>query len=158
MPLAGQAVTRPPRRGLTAAIFDRFVYAPIGLAFEAGRLLPDLADRGRRQVELSRSVGEKTVDTALRRVGLGLQGGVEGLARRRQPEPRPSPRLRVVPSSADGPPASELAIPDYDSLAASQVVPRLPGLTPSERAAVHDYELATRARRTILTAIARLEA
>ena len=46
--------------------------------------------------------------------------------------------------------AALLAIPDYDSLAASQVVPRLAGLTADELEAVRAYEAAHRARRTIL--------
>ncbi|HEV2362367.1 MAG TPA: hypothetical protein VGS21_11735 [Acidimicrobiales bacterium] len=55
-----------------------------------------------------------------------------------------------------GPAASTLAIPGYDSLAASQVVQRLAGLTPSELEAVRRYEQATRARRTILGRVAQL--
>ncbi len=50
-----------------------------------------------------------------------------------------------------------LAIPGYDSLAASQVVPRLAGLSPEELAAVGAYETAHRARRTILTRIRQLQ-
>jgi hypothetical protein len=44
----------------------------------------------------------------------------------------------------------ELAIPDYDSLAASQVVPRLAALTAEELDEVGRYEAAHRGRRTIL--------
>ena len=40
----------------------------------------------------------------------------------------------------------DLAIPSYDSLAASQVVPRLDGLTSIELEAVRRYELAHRGR------------
>jgi hypothetical protein len=65
----------------------------------------------------------------------------------------------------DAPPAGSaglassagLAIPGYDSLAASQVVPRLAGLSPEELAAVGAYESAHRARRTILTRIRQLQ-
>ena len=51
----------------------------------------------------------------------------------------------------------ELAIPGYDSLSASQVVSRLPGLAPGELEAVRVYELASRGRRTILTKISQLQ-
>jgi hypothetical protein len=44
-----------------------------------------------------------------------------------------------------------LAIPSYDSLSAPQVVQRLAGLSSDEVAAVRDYELVTRGRRTILS-------
>jgi hypothetical protein len=50
-----------------------------------------------------------------------------------------------------------LAIPGYDSLAASQVVPRLAGLSPDELAAVGAYESVHRARRTILNRVRQLQ-
>jgi hypothetical protein len=53
---------------------------------------------------------------------------------------------------------SDLAIPGYDSLAASQVVPRLAGLSAAELEAVRRYEAAHRGRRTILTRIGQLQA
>jgi hypothetical protein len=52
--------------------------------------------------------------------------------------------------------AGSLAIPGYDSLAASQVVQRLGGLTLAELEAVGAYEAATRGRRTILGRISQL--
>ena len=51
----------------------------------------------------------------------------------------------------------DLAIPSYDSLAASQVVPRLDGLSAIELEAVRRYEEAHRARRTVLGKIALLQ-
>jgi hypothetical protein len=53
--------------------------------------------------------------------------------------------------------AGSLAIPGYDSLAASQVVPRLAGLSADELAAVAAYESAHRARRTILNRVRQLQ-
>jgi hypothetical protein len=58
-----------------------------------------------------------------------------------------------VPAAAE----VDLAIPDYDSLAASQVVPRLAGLTGDELESVRAYESAHRGRTTILTRIAQLQ-
>jgi hypothetical protein len=49
-----------------------------------------------------------------------------------------------------------LAIPDYDTLSASQVVPRLGGLDAEELEAVRRYETAGRGRKTILNKIAQL--
>lgn len=66
-----------------------------------------------------------------------------------------------VPAPAGRPqppfPAETLAIPDYESLSASQVVPRLEGLTAEELEAVRTYETATRGRKTILNKIAQLQ-
>lgn len=57
---------------------------------------------------------------------------------------------------ADSPDEDDLAVPDYDSLAASQVVPRLTTLSPDELDAVRRYELAHRRRQTILNKVAQL--
>jgi hypothetical protein len=54
------------------------------------------------------------------------------------------------------PPVDTLAIPDYDSLSALQVVDRLPGLTAPELEAVRAYESAHRGRKTILNKAAQL--
>lgn len=47
-----------------------------------------------------------------------------------------------------------LSIPDYDGLAASQIIERLEGLNSAELNDVENYERSTRARRTILGKIA----
>jgi hypothetical protein len=75
------------------------------------------------------------------------------------PGDAPTRSSRRVRSHPDGqPPAVEsLAIPGYDSLAASQVVPRLAGLTREELETVRRYEQATRRRRTILGRVAQLQ-
>jgi hypothetical protein len=73
-------------------------------------------------------------------------------------------RLRVVVDETDvraessGPDVDTLAIPGYDTLAASQVVRRLDDLADDELAAVQDYERAHRGRMTILSRIAQLRA
>jgi hypothetical protein len=54
------------------------------------------------------------------------------------------------------PRVENLAIPDYDNLSASQVVPRLGGLSSDELDDVLRYESAKRARKTILNKIAQL--
>lgn len=63
-------------------------------------------------------------------------------------------RSRADTAGTDLPP---LAIPDYDSLSASQVVPRLAGLQPDELEQVRRYEDACRGRKTILNRIAQLQ-
>jgi hypothetical protein len=66
--------------------------------------------------------------------------------------PRPPAPVGPAPDPA------ALAIPGYDSLSASQVVPRLEGLTSEELETVRTYEQATRGRKTILSKIAQLQA
>jgi hypothetical protein len=73
------------------------------------------------------------------------------------PAPSPEP-VRAEPATpgAPAPLADTLAIPAYDSLSASQVVPRLSSLSPSELEAVREYETAHRGRKTILNRVAQL--
>jgi hypothetical protein len=80
----------------------------------------------------------------------GNAGAEERIPVRREPSPD------VVPSSERVEQA--LGIPDYDSLSASQVVPRLAGLSQDELEAVRAYETANRGRRTVLSKIAQLQA
>lgn len=68
-----------------------------------------------------------------------------------------SPATTSEPAAAS-PSADALAIPDYDSLSAMQVVNRLPGLAPDELTAVRDYEAGHRSRKTILNRVAQLQA
>lgn len=61
------------------------------------------------------------------------------------------------PATAAGPDEDDLAVPGYDSLSASQVVPRLAGLSGAELEAVRRYEMAHRGRKTILAKIDQLQ-
>lgn len=82
------------------------------------------------------------------------------------PPPPPAPTAPSAPTrsattaspAAAQPSPVDLSIPDYDSLSASQVLPRLSSLSISELAAVRAYEEAHRGRKTILHKIAQLEA
>lgn len=60
-------------------------------------------------------------------------------------------------SAPDAPAVSTLGITDYDSLSASQVVKRLGGMAGTELDAIHAYEAATRARKTILNRVTQLQ-
>jgi hypothetical protein len=62
------------------------------------------------------------------------------------------PEVNTTPSRG----ATDLAIEEYESLAASQVVARLPSLTPDELTAVRRFEAVHRARRTVLGRIDQL--
>jgi hypothetical protein len=145
-----------------------FVYAPLGLLLEAHRLWPEVVDRGRREIGNSREWIERRLRNAVDEAESALRG--LGLTPdRRSPSesgPAPSPRTLVVAPDPPAAPvagrpreveADALAIPGYDSLSASQVVPRLAGLAPEELELVRKYELAGRGRRTILSRIVQLQ-
>jgi hypothetical protein len=148
---------------------DFCVFAPLGFALEARSLLPKFIDRGRNQIVLARVVGKYAVrkgagaaefvlaqaqEQATGLLGLGGSGPVAPATPAEHPPPSPT-----VPEPPLEPPVDPgtLAIPDYDSLSASQVVPRLDGLTTDELEAVREYEHATRARKTILNKIVQLQ-
>jgi hypothetical protein len=72
--------------------------------------------------------------------------------------PEPAPGTDVQPGGGPSPDEADLPIPGYDTLSASQVVQRLPGLSPDELEAVRSYEAARRGRKTVLLRVAQLRA
>ena len=153
-------------RPVVDRLADVVFYGPLGLALEHRKLLPQLARRGRRQIAFTRTIGRFTVRHGRERI----RGLIEGLTGTHRPEgPGSTPVAAVVTAPTngsttdvgpdDGPTASAaaLAIPQYDSLSAIQVVPRLEGLTGAELSQLREYETATRSRRTILAKINQLQ-
>ena len=149
------------------AVLDVFVYAPIGFLFDAREVVPKLAERGRSQVTLARLFaryamqrGQAEADRVLARRGAATEPVPEAaLGKPAAPaaEQPAAPRRRRTSTTA-GAAVDALAIPGYDSLSASQVVPRLDALRPDELDAVRRHEAAHRGRRTILNRIAQLQA
>ncbi|MGI8809392.1 MAG: hypothetical protein ACR2KK_16440 [Acidimicrobiales bacterium] len=158
-------------------LLDLLVYAPLGLLFEARDLLPKLADKGRQrmggQVTVARMIGEMAVRQGQRRAEKVLQrlreqqrgagssvsgdGGHRPANGHRPPTAPTEPAAPTTAASAVGvPAAASLAIPAYDTLSASQVVPRLEGLSADELEAIRLYEEATRARKTVISRIDQL--
>jgi hypothetical protein len=144
---------------------DVLLYAPLGLVFSARDLLPTLAEKGRAQLGVAKMIGQFAVQQGQKQAmstleSLAGQGKSNGHAAPSAPSPAPAtpapaPAAPSVPTS--GPEAAALAIPDYDSLSASQVLPRLQGLSAGELEAVRDYEAAHRGRKTILNRVTQLQ-
>ncbi len=154
-------------------LLDLLVYAPLGLLMEARDLVPKLADKGRQrmggQVTVARMIGEMAVRQGQRRAEKVVQRLREQQSTPDRPDAaprpanghRPPPTATPAPGAPKGPAAPDatsLAIPGYDTLSASQVVPRLEGLSTDELGAIAAYEQATRARKTVLTRIDQLRA
>jgi hypothetical protein len=157
------------------ALLDLLVYAPLGLAMELSARFPDYAARGRSTVEAqvgtARFIGEFAVQQATRQFrqwadrNHGSQSEATGSGDSSATTAAP-PVHEPVPTPADGPAeeagiatavtSEELPLADYDSLAAAQILPRLVGLTTEELDAVRRYELAHRARKTVLGKIEQL--
>ncbi|MGI8776880.1 MAG: hypothetical protein ACR2LJ_05720 [Acidimicrobiales bacterium] len=126
-------------------------------------LVPDTADEGEAGSVPERNAGSVPERNAgsvpERNAGSVPEPDIEparspgsGLGHRDLP---PSPAAPADGDPADGDPA-HLPIPGYDTLSASQVVQRLPGLSAEELDAVRRYEMAGRARQTILLKAAQL--
>jgi hypothetical protein len=173
-------------KGPVGQAVEALVYAPIGLFFEGPRLLPELIQQGKThartarvfgkfavqqgQVELRKRLAtfEEQATDVLRAFGVTGDGDASAPSPGPPPASAPSERTEASPASAASPEGNgaadvspavgELAITDYDSLAASQVVTRLAGLTGDELEAVRAYEVAHRGRKTILNKIAQLQA
>lgn len=150
------------------------VYAPIGLLFEGVSLLPQLIETGRGQVATARLIGRFALRQGrgeASKVASNFQdqtaSWLDAVSRRRAPvvpapveNPDPAPVAVIpVPKASAGRrrDASSLAIANYDSLSASQVVNRLAGLTTAELEAVRRHESALRGRKTILSKVAQLQ-
>lgn len=113
----------------------------------------------------ARHPGPSPVSTGFMRAG-GGRNADEGVAIPVTDDPdghgttAPAPTVASAPSPAPAGPSIDvetLAIPDYDSLSASQVIPRLDGLSTDELEAVRQYEAGARGRKTILSRIAQLQ-
>jgi hypothetical protein len=150
----------PKERPLLEEVLDYALYAPVGLLLSVTEDLPELVRKGRSRIEGQLTVARFVGRVAANRARRQLEDLLET-----HPEP---PRPRVVetevivtrpapPSSERDVAASELAIPDYDTLAASQVVARLSALSRAELGDVRRHEQANRRRRTILNRITQLE-
>ncbi len=80
-----------------------------------------------------------------------------------EPDDDSDPTASPIPVVPVGDPEAEaetasLPIPGYDTLSASQVVQRLPGLSEAELEAISSYETARRARKIVLLKVAQLRA
>ena len=153
---------------------DVFVYAPLGLVVSVREMLPTLAEKGREAVTNARAMGEFAL-------GMGQEETTKVVRNlfpnQRRPAPGSASRDGAGPASQtyaaspsgvtaapaprafpSAPTAVTLAIPGYDALSASQVVPRLEGRNAPELEAVRAYEESGRGRKTVLSRIAQLQA
>ncbi|HEV2360257.1 MAG TPA: hypothetical protein VGS21_01005, partial [Acidimicrobiales bacterium] len=158
-------------------LLEMMVFAPAGLAVTVVEEFPKLVEKGRHrlegQVHTARLVGQFAMQMGRRRLDEAVTRlGERGDAHRHHGAPtadadapdhagggdRVGDRatvsadtgLFVAPPVGADDAVSSLAIPNYDSLSASQVVQRLDGLAPAELRDVRTHEGAHRRRRTIL--------
>jgi hypothetical protein len=158
---------------------DLFFYAPVGFIMNAQEIVEELVEKGHQQVVAARMFGKFAVDDQAPKALAGLQKRIEKAASPLTTRVAAKPAAKstsapgstngqsmpatqtsapvATPAATHGPDAAGLAIPDYDSLSASQVVPRLEGLSRGELDAVKAYEAGHRGRKTILSKIDQLQ-
>ena len=147
---------------------DLLVYLPVGFVFELPRSIPRFIERGRRELHANARMTDAAglLDPVARidRAQAQAVSTLRALGVMSRSEPPAAPAEPAV-GEPDPPPAAEvdaidpesLAIPGYESLSASQVMPRLASLASDELEAVRRYEHANRGRMTILNKIAQLQ-
>jgi hypothetical protein len=150
-------------------MLDLLVYAPVGVLTQSRDLYPKLVAEGRAQLGMRVQVARMVGQFAVRK---GQQEVAKVVDRRGRPDSAPPDPAAAEPAEVDDGDAvvvplhdddmddvteADLAIPSYGSLAASQVVSRLEGLSPVELESVRRYELAHRGRKTVLGKIANLQ-
>lgn len=142
---------QPPhlaQRGIEAALL-----VPVALVGAVRRQLPKLVQR----LSNGRVIGRMAVDEGVRRASTLVRDSEHLSAPIAPLVASLAPEVDTETSRPAQPvPGAPAAITDYSSLAASQVVSLLNGLSPTELNEVREYEEATRRRRTILAAVERL--
>jgi hypothetical protein len=168
-------------------VLDLCLFGPIGLLVAARARYPELVEQGRRQLEghaaIGRFAARYAADKGKHGAGRALAklrdaqvaGAGAGAGSSDQIAEEPAGSAGFVASTGPAAATDEASSPapfphtiaaeeviavrhdDDDSLAASQVVPRLDGLTRDELEAVRRYEVAHRARKTVLGKVAQLQ-
>lgn len=138
---------------------DVLVFAPVGLAIELGKQVPELARQGREHlngpIRAARFMGNVAAMQGRREFGEKLRKATEPFfAKTATGAPSPAAAPRPAPPSPASPTEkSDLPIAGYETLSASQIVSHLSGLSPEDLSRVGAYEMANRSRKTILARI-----
>ena len=145
---------------IVRAAVDVLVFAPLGLGAKLVEDAPNAVGMARRELSNARFIGRLAVDRGIKQVRSRLE----------RPVPV-SPRAAVSVHATDehvpptdrdelvldgGPSADSLALPDYDTLPAIDIVAKLETLDAADREAIELYESVHRRRRTVLGKLAQL--
>lgn len=131
---------------------DLLVFAPVGLAIELSKHLPEFAKQGREQlngpIQAAKFVGTMAAMQGRQQFGEKFRKATEPYFGSEPAAPAPTataPREKV-----------DLPVANYETLSASQIVAHLAGLSRDELQRVLEYETANRARKTIIARIEQL--
>jgi len=156
------------------------IYFPLGALKLASDFRKRAIEVGKaefeNQLNTSKAMGELAVNYGLPQVKaevekyLGLINPLKAILPKKTSQTTPNPEEKQIgqrrflngsETALDGNLAQhsnlDFPIPDYDSLAASQVINRLESLSKDELETIASYEMSHRQRRTILSKIAQLQ-
>ncbi|MFT6392684.1 MAG: hypothetical protein ACJA14_002211 [Ilumatobacter sp.] len=136
------------------AAVDVLVFAPLGLGAKIVEDAPAAAKRTRQELSNARFIGRIAVDQGVAQLRTRLS---ESATQEPKPAPPPAPASIVSPVEVNAGNPEDLALPDYDTLPAIDIVAKLETLSASERSAIASYESSNRQRRTVLGKLAQLE-
>lgn len=156
-------------------VLEAFVFAPIGAGAQFVADGPAAIARARQELSNARFIGQMVVGRGASQLkdrlatqspseattqhaepGLESEPAIEHVEAPEPPEPTaPAVEAEGVEMISDVT-ADSLAIPDYDSLPAIDIVGQLESLNPTELSAVDAYERSNRRRRTVLGKISQL--
>lgn len=137
-------------------VLDVLVYAPLGFALEFRRVVPELAESGRRQARFAQSLGKMAFDAmgrsqANKRASAAGSANAASASRSAEETTEAAPAAKKPAKAA--PEQVDEILPTYDTLTARNIVGRLSDLTPKQRSIVASYEAANRGRVTVLNRI-----
>jgi hypothetical protein len=138
-------------------------FGPPMLRQRAEQTVAGARERAEQTVVVARERAEGLLGTSASEPASAPAPPTNGWRRPVPAVPAPAVSMPAAPPSFAAPPINgdieantDLPIPGYDALSASQVVERLMGLSRAELEVVHAYESAQRQRRTILGKIEQL--
>ncbi|WP_040492216.1 hypothetical protein [Ilumatobacter nonamiensis] len=148
---------------------DLLVYAPIGLGAMLIEDGPRAVKQARQELNNARFIGRFTVDQGVAQVRSRLEAAATSPTETTVAE---DPSRDSVPASTSDsgansqestatsgdplPDVADLALPDYDTLPAIDIVAKLEALDSAKRDEIGRYETAHRRRRTVLGKLAQL--
>ncbi|MEM7092924.1 MAG: hypothetical protein AAF567_07970 [Actinomycetota bacterium] len=131
-------------------LLDVAVYAPLGLALDFRRVVPELAQAGRRQVAFSRSLGKAALSTIGKAAAArGGEPTSKTGASSTKPDASTTPTDSSTPANAD----DRAVIEGYDGLNAREIIALSSAASPAQRRWMRQREAANKKRKTVLQAL-----
>lgn len=140
---------------IARATVDVLVFAPLGLGAKIVDDAPGAVKRARQELSNARFIGRIAVDQGVAQLRTKLSASTTSDL---QTAEVPATATSIdVAIQADLVSADDLALPDYDTLPAIDIVAKLETLSVGEREAIASYESSNRQRRTVMGKLSQLD-